>query len=98
MSSLPNDTEDFPRGGSGALSPLEIRRVTQEAEKDILFGVSVKTREDSQIDFATGNVFLHVWERGWGFYTRTFLKFLAIIDIFQAEKLPEKPCQQGRVL
>ena len=31
-------------------------------------------REDSQIDFATRNVFLHVWGGGGGFYTRTFLK------------------------
>ena len=32
-----------------------------------------RVREGSQIDFATGNVFLHVW--GGGAYTRKFLKF-----------------------
>jgi hypothetical protein len=30
---------DFPRGGASALSPLEVRRIRQEAEKDVLFGV-----------------------------------------------------------
>ena len=50
--------------------------------------------EDSQIDFATGNV---AFERlgVWGFYTRMFLKFWQQ-SIFQVEKLPEKLCQQGK--
>eukprot|EP00794_Sanderia_malayensis_P005757 gene5757-6460_t len=30
--------EDFPRGGSSALTPLEVRKVRQDAEKDVLFG------------------------------------------------------------
>jgi len=29
--------EDFPRGGSLGLAPLEIRRINQKAEKDFLF-------------------------------------------------------------
>ena len=34
-----DDEEDFPRGGSSSLTPLEVRRIKDEAEKDILFGV-----------------------------------------------------------
>lgn len=30
---------DFPRGGASALSPLEVRKIKNEAEKDVLFGV-----------------------------------------------------------
>ena len=36
---LQDDDEDFPRGGSNTLTPLEVRRVKDEAEKDILFAV-----------------------------------------------------------
>ena len=46
-------------------------------------------REDSQIDFVTGNVFGFTQERFSNFSNNRF---------FQAEKLPEKPCQQGRIL
>ena len=34
------EEEDFPRGGASALSPLEVRKIKEEAEKDVLFGVS----------------------------------------------------------
>ena len=35
---------------------------------------------------------------GWGGGLRkNASQILAIIDFFQAEKLPEKPCQQGRI-
>ena len=38
--------------------------------------ISVSLREDSQISFAGGNVFLNDWGGGvGGFYTRMFLKF-----------------------
>ena len=33
------EEEDFPRGGASALSPLEVRKIKHEAERDILFGV-----------------------------------------------------------
>ena len=33
--------EDFPRGGASALTPLEVRNIKHEAEKDVLFGVKV---------------------------------------------------------
>jgi len=32
------EEEDFPRGGASALSPLEVRKIKNEAEKDVLFG------------------------------------------------------------
>ena len=35
------EEEDFPRGGASALSPLEVRKIKNEAEKDVLFGVNV---------------------------------------------------------
>ncbi|XP_022789365.1 protein RRP5 homolog [Stylophora pistillata] len=31
---------DFPRGGTSALSPLEVRKIKNEAERDVLFGRS----------------------------------------------------------
>ncbi|XP_048585462.1 protein RRP5 homolog isoform X2 [Nematostella vectensis] len=34
------DEIDFPRGGASTLSPLEVRRIKQEAEKDLLFGTT----------------------------------------------------------
>ena len=34
------EEEDFPRGGASALSPLEVRKIKEKAEKDVLFGVS----------------------------------------------------------
>ena len=37
--SRPVEEEDFPRGGASALSPLEVRKIKNEAEKDVLFGV-----------------------------------------------------------
>jgi len=39
----PAEEVDFPRGGASALSPLEVRRIKHEAEKDVLFGVSINT-------------------------------------------------------
>jgi len=33
------EEEDFPRGGASALSPLEVRKIKHEAERDVLFGV-----------------------------------------------------------
>ena len=39
-------------------------------------------REDSQIDFATGNVFLHVWGGGGGLH-KNVSQILAIIDFFK---------------
>ena len=53
-------------------------------------------REDSQIDFVTGNIFCTFG--GGGGVHKNISQILAIIDFFQAEKLPEKPCQQGRIL
>ena len=52
-------------------------------------------REDSEIDFPTGNVLcvcVCVRGGGGGGYTRTFLKFYQQ-SILQEEKLPEKPGQ-----
>ena len=56
-------------------------------------------REDSQIDFATGNVFLHFLlggGRGGGGTQERFSNF-SNKRFFQPEKLPEKLCQQGRI-
>ena len=36
------EEEDFPRGGASALSPLEVRKIKNEAEKDVLFGVNIE--------------------------------------------------------
>ena len=33
------EEEDFPRGGASSLSPLEVRKIKHEAERDVLFGV-----------------------------------------------------------
>ena len=49
-------------------------------------------REDSQIDFATGNVFLHVWGGGGGGVTEERFSNFSNNRFFQAEKLLEKPC------
>ena len=38
-------------------------------------GNSQLVREDSQIDFATANIILHILGGGQGFYIRMFLKF-----------------------
>lgn len=40
--SILNNSEDgaFPRGGGSVLSALEIKQATNEATKDVLFGVS----------------------------------------------------------
>lgn len=32
-------TEDFPRGGASALTPLEARKIRDAAKDDVLFGV-----------------------------------------------------------
>ena len=37
------EEENFPRGGSSSLTPLEVRKIKQEAEKDVLFGVLCKS-------------------------------------------------------
>ena len=55
-------------------------------------------REDSQIDFATGKAFFHVWGGGGGAFTQECFSNFSNSRFFQAEKLPEKPCQQGRIL
>ena len=34
------EEEDFPRGGASSLSPLEVRKIKHEAERDVLFGVN----------------------------------------------------------
>lgn len=31
--------EDFPRGGASVLTPLEVRQIRNEAERDVLFEV-----------------------------------------------------------
>ena len=56
-------------------------------------------REDSQIDFATGNVSCTFGsgEGGLGFTQKRFPNF-SNNRSFQAEKLPEKSCKQGRKL
>lgn len=41
MHSRGAEEEDFPRGGASALSPLEVRKIKNEAEKDVLFGVII---------------------------------------------------------
>ena len=55
-------------------------------------------REDSHVDFVMGNVFLHVWGGGRGGVTKERFSNFSNNRFFQAEKLPEKPCQQGRIL
>ena len=57
--------------------------------------VFLHVREDSQINFATGNVFRTFG--GWGFAQEHFSNF-SNNQFFQAEQLLEKPCQQGRIL
>ena len=52
-------------------------------------------REDSLIDFVTGNVFCTF---GGGGVTQERFSNFSSNRFFQAEKLPEKPCQQGRIL
>ena len=49
----------------------------------------LQVREGSQIDFAMGNIFLHVWGRGRGFTQECFSNF-SNNRFFQAEKLLEK--------
>ncbi|KAL9983734.1 hypothetical protein ACROYT_G005955 [Oculina patagonica] len=41
------EEEDFPRGGASALSPLEVRKIKSEAEKDVLFGKSSSDLESN---------------------------------------------------
>ena len=53
-------------------------------------------REDSQIDFVTGNVFC-TFGAGGGVTQERFSNF-SNNRFFQAEKLPEEPCQHGRIL
>ena len=57
-------------------------------------------REDSQIDFATGNFFARFFFLGGGGGGVTQERFSNFSNnrLFQAEKLPEKRCQQGRIL
>ena len=57
-------------------------------------------REDSQIDFVTGNVFFTFGGGGGGGGRFTQERFSNVSNnrFFQAEKLPEKPCQQERIL
>ena len=76
-----------------SISPLRSRSsdennihcmVVHGFHKDSSFLVhKIHQREDSQIDFATGNIFIE-----WGFYTITILTFQQQF-IFQADKLPE---------
>ncbi|XP_068709241.1 protein RRP5 homolog [Montipora foliosa] len=40
LNSRAAEEEDFPRGGASALTPLEVRKIRNEAEKDVLFGKS----------------------------------------------------------
>lgn len=35
------EEEDFPRGGASSLSPLEVRKIKHEAERDVLFVVNI---------------------------------------------------------
>ena len=55
-------------------------------------------REDSQIDFATGNVFCTFFFFWGGGGTQERFSNFNDNQVFQAEKLPEKPCQQGKIL
>ena len=64
------------------LQPVDASLFRSTYDDDVLTKSSCENpvRESSQIDFATGNVFLHVWELeggggGGAFYTRTSLKF-----------------------
>ena len=57
-------------------------------------------REDSQIDFAMANVFLHVWGGGGSGVLQKNVSQILNNRFFQAEKLPEKfkkPCLQRRI-
>ena len=54
-------------------------------------------REDSQIDFVTGNVFCTSGGGGGAVTQERFSNF-SNNRFFQVEKLQEKPCQQGRIL
>ncbi|KAJ7376224.1 hypothetical protein OS493_036047 [Desmophyllum pertusum] len=47
QSSRRAEEEDFPRGGASALSPLEVRKIKNEAEKDVLFGKSSSDLESN---------------------------------------------------
>lgn len=40
--------EDFPRGGSLGLAPLEIRRINQKAEKDFLFEQNAQKKKPAK--------------------------------------------------
>ena len=42
------EDEDFPRGGASGLNPLEVRKIREEAEKDVLFGV--RYNQDKSFD------------------------------------------------
>ena len=55
-------------------------------------------REDSQIDFVTGNVFCTFGGGGGVGVTQERFSNFSNNRSFQAEKLPEKHCQQGRIL
>ena len=62
-------------------------------------------REDSQIDFATGNVFCTFGGGGGrgggggvGVLQKKVSQILAIIDFFKQRNYRKKPCQQGRIL
>ena len=61
------------------LQPVDASLSRATYDDDVLIKSSRENpvREDPQIDFAMGNVFLHVWELGGGgvFYKRMFLKF-----------------------
>ena len=48
--------------------------------------------------FCYGKRFFHVWGRGEGGFTQERFSNFSNNRFFQAKKLPEKPCQQGRIL
>ena len=77
-----------------------LRQKQENAKKLKAYEKQVKELKTTKIDFATpmGNVFLHVWGGGGvGCVTQERFSNLSNNRFFQAEKLSEKPCQQGGI-
>ena len=76
----------------------EIHKLVMVAVAQHMNLLTALFREDSQIDFATGNIFLHVFFFLGGGVTQERFSNVSNNRFFQAEKLPGKPCQQGRII
>ena len=83
------------------LQPVDTSLSRATYDDDVLTKSSRENpvREDLQIDFAMGNVFCTFGSLGGGgrFTQERFSNFSSN-RFFQAEKLLEKPCQQGKIL